>query len=44
MLGSRGANKVNRYDHGHLSGVYALSLHPTPGVLVTSGRDTSARV
>jgi pleiotropic regulator 1 len=44
VLGSRGANKVNRYDHGHLSGVYALSLHPTPDVLVTSGRDASARV
>lgn len=33
-----------RHYHGHLSGVYALSLHPTLDVLVTSGRDASARV
>jgi pleiotropic regulator 1 len=38
------ANKVIRHYHGHLSGVYALSLHPTLDVLVTSGRDSSARV
>ncbi len=38
------ANKVIRHYHGHLSGVYALSLHPTLDVLVTSGRDASARV
>lgn len=37
-------NKVIRQYHGHLSGVYALSLHPTLDVLVTSGRDASARV
>ncbi|KAJ6454004.1 WD40-repeat-containing domain protein [Mycena vitilis] len=30
--------------HGHLSGVYALSLHPTLDILVTAGRDASARV
>ncbi|EEB93357.1 hypothetical protein MPER_07995, partial [Moniliophthora perniciosa FA553] len=36
------ANKVIRHYHGHLSGVYALSLHPTLDVLVTSGRDASA--
>jgi WD40 repeat protein len=44
MLGSRGANKVIRHYHGHLSGVYALSLHPTLDILVTSGRGASARV
>jgi WD40 repeat protein len=38
------ANKVIRHYHGHLSGVYSLSLHPTLDVLVTSGRDASARV
>ena len=43
MLGFE-ANKVFRHYHGHLSGVYSLSLHPTLDVLVTAGRDTSARV
>jgi pleiotropic regulator 1 len=38
------ANKVIRHYHGHLSGVYSLSLHPTLDVLVTAGRDASARV
>ncbi|KAJ7302089.1 WD40-repeat-containing domain protein [Mycena albidolilacea] len=38
------ANKIIRHYHGHLSGVYALSLHPTLDVLVTAGRDASARV
>jgi len=37
-------NKVIRHYHGHLSGVYALALHPTLDVLVTSGRDATARV
>ncbi|RUO96213.1 WD40-repeat-containing domain protein, partial [Jimgerdemannia flammicorona] len=37
-------NKVIRHYHGHLSGVYSLSLHPTLDVLVTSGRDATARV
>lgn len=37
-------NKVIRQYHGHLSGVYSLSLHPTLDVLVTSGRDATARV
>ena len=36
--------QVVRHYHGHLSGVYDLSLHPTIDVLVTGGRDTSARV
>ncbi|CAJ0651411.1 3043_t:CDS:2, partial [Entrophospora sp. SA101] len=36
-------NKVIRHYHGHLSGVYSLSLHPTLDVLVTAGRDASAR-
>jgi WD40 repeat protein len=38
------ANKIIRHYHGHLSGVYALSLHPTLDILVTAGRDASARV
>ena len=33
-----------RHYHGHLSAVYCLSLHPTIDVLVTGGRDASARV
>ncbi|KAJ2973794.1 hypothetical protein NQ176_g6410 [Zarea fungicola] len=37
-------NKVIRHYHGHLSGVYTLSLHPTLDVLVTGGRDGVARV
>ena len=37
-------NKVIRHYHGHLSGVYALALHPTIDVLVTAGRDSVARV
>ncbi|KAG0247308.1 hypothetical protein BG011_001703, partial [Mortierella polycephala] len=36
-------NKVIRHYHGHLSGVYAMALHPTLDVLVTSGRDATAR-
>ena len=36
--------QVVRHYHGHLSGVYDLSLHPTIDVLVTCGRDASARV
>jgi hypothetical protein len=38
------ANKVIRHYHGHLSGVYALAVHPLLDVLVTAGRDASARV
>ena len=38
------ASQVVRHYHGHLSGVYDLSLHPTIDVLVTCGRDASARV
>jgi len=37
-------NKVIRHYHGHLSGVYALALHPTLDVLVTGGRDSVCRV
>ena len=37
-------NKVVRHYHGHLSGVYSLSLHPTLDLLVTGGRDSVARV
>lgn len=36
--------QVIRHYHGHLSGVYDLSLHPTIDILVTCGRDASARV
>jgi hypothetical protein len=35
---------VIRNYHGHLSGVYALALHPTIDILVTGGRDSTARV
>ena len=37
-------NKVIRHYHGHLSGVYSLSLHPTLDILATAGRDATARV
>jgi WD40 repeat protein len=37
-------NKVIRHYHGHLSGIYSLALHPTLDLLVTGGRDSSARV
>ena len=37
-------NKVIRQYHGHLSGVYAMDLHPTLDVLVTGGRDSTVRV
>lgn len=37
-------NQVIRHYHGHLSGVYAISLHPMLDVLVTGGRDAVARV
>eukprot|EP00694_Reclinomonas_americana_P001027 EC784984.1.p4 GENE.EC784984.1~~EC784984.1.p4 ORF type:complete len:53 (+),score=23.79 EC784984.1:167-325(+) len=30
--------------HGHLSGVYTLTLHPTLDLLITGGRDSVARV
>lgn len=37
-------NKVIRNYHGHLSGVYAVAVHPTVDVIVTGGRDSVARV
>lgn len=37
-------NKVIRHYHGHYSGVYSLSVHPTLDVLCTAGRDASVRV
>lgn len=37
-------NQVIRHYHGHLSGVYAISLHPMLDILVTGGRDAVARV
>lgn len=33
-----------RHYHGHLSAVYSMALHPTIDVLVTCGRDSTARV
>ena len=36
--------QVIRHYHGHLSACYDLSLHPTLDVLVTCGRDSTARV
>eukprot|EP01037_Dinobryon_pediforme_P018439 gene18439-18714_t len=37
-------NKVIRHYHGHLSAVFALSLHPILDILITGGRDSVARV
>ena len=37
-------NKVVRHYHGHLSGVFALSLHPILDLLISGGRDSVARV
>merc|ERR1712181_217119 len=39
-----GYNKVIRHYNGHLSAVYDLALHPTLDVLVSCGRDSTARV
>lgn len=36
--------QVIRHYHGHLSACYTIDLHPTIDVLVTGGRDASARV
>ena len=36
--------QVVRHYHGHLSGVYCMSLHPTIDALLTGGRDATARV
>ena len=33
-----------RHYHGHLSGVYALALHPNLDILMTGGRDSVCRV
>lgn len=38
------AVQVIRNYHGHLSGVYSLTLHPTLPLLITGGRDSSVRV
>ena len=37
-------NKAIRSYHGHLSGVYSVALHPTLDLLITGGRDSTARV
>ena len=36
-------NKVIRNYHGHLSGVYCLSQHPTLDLLFSGGRDAVVR-
>lgn len=36
--------QVIRHYHGHLSAVYSLALHPTIDILLTAGRDSTARV
>lgn len=36
--------QVIRNYHGHLSGVYALALHPTLDLVLTGGRDSTCRV
>lgn len=41
---SRNHAQVIRHYHGHLSGVYALAVHPTLDVLMTGGRDAVCRV
>lgn len=33
-----------RHYHGHLSGIYSIALHPELDLLVTGGRDSTARV
>jgi len=37
-------NKVVRHYHGHLSGVFALALHPTLNMMATGGRDSTVRL
>ena len=36
--------QVIRHYHGHLSACYGMALHPTLDVLITCGRDSTARV
>ena len=33
-----------RHYHGHLSACYSVDIHPTIDVIVTCGRDATARV
>ena len=33
-----------RHYHGHLSGVYSIAMHPSLDIIVTGGRDATARV
>jgi pleiotropic regulator 1 len=37
-------NKVVRQYHGHLSGIFSCALHPDLDLLVTGGRDATARI
>ena len=38
------SQQVTRHYHGHLSAVYSIDVHPMVDVLVTAGRDATARV
>lgn len=38
------SHQVIRHYHGHLSAVYSMALHPTLDILLTAGRDATARV
>ena len=37
-------SQVIRHYHGHLSACYSLALHPALDILVSTGRDSVARV
>lgn len=37
-------NKPIRHYHGHQSGVYCLSIHPSLDIIATGGRDSSCRI
>ena len=37
-------NKNIRKYHGHLSGVYTIAMHPELDLLISGGRDATARV
>ena len=38
------AVQVIRHYHGHLSGVFALAVHPELPLLMTGGRDSTCRL
>lgn len=37
-------NRVIRIYHGHLTGVYALAMHPNIDILASGGRDCCMRI